>query len=811
MFLQFLKIFFRNNFRYRLVSGINTLGLVLGLLSTMMILEYVLYERSFENFNRNSSRVYRLVYNRYQEGKVLWRTANSFSASGYYLKKNYAEVEDFAIITMNYNVTVSHENQSKDKVFYNEEKTYYATSSVFILLDIPVISGDRQYLEEPHTVAISERMAKRYFGDDNPLGKNIWVNYRDYYTVKAVFKTIPENSHLKSDFFFSFRTLFPRETDMINNWMGDYFHTYLMLKPGTDYRSFEAKALPEMVRQNYQDVLNSRNQRDDYYLQPIRDIHLKSNIEYETEQPVNGNMVSILFGFSVFFLIVAWINYINMVTARAIERAHEVGIKKVNGAKKVFLIAQFVGEAFLLNTLCLLIAISLFVVLNPYFASFTGIQVHSPFEDPDFLIIAAIIFVSGILLTSLYPAFVLSSYRPIEVLKGKLKGTARGLLLRKSLVTVQFMVSLMLLTGTYAAYRQVRFLDSRDMGIHYRSTVAIRAPQAGDLAGQYGDKLQVFKNQISQIPAVEEISLSSDIPGREINHWAGGYRKGYTADDTKEYFNIRADNSFLDFYRIKLLAGRKFERNELPEQHNIILNASAMKRFGFSDPEKALNEIMVDWSGKELKIIGVTEDFYFYSKKIEPVPTIISPGSQNHEFMSVRLNSFKPGELQPIITRIRDHYETVFPDRPFEYYFLEDEMKKDLKPDNTFISIFGSFSAIAILIAVIGILGLVLIIINQSMKELAVRKALGANLAQIGRQISRQLIWPFVIALATAIPLSWYVLKHWILNNYVHHIQLTADIFVLPVLLIVLVVFLILAMVTLKVNRIEISRTLQYE
>ena len=373
MLSQFLKIFFRSNINYRLVSGINILGLVLGLLSTMLILEYVLYERSFEDYNKDAANVYRVAYNRYQEGKLQWKTANSFYPTGGYMKDNFGEVEDIAIISMKYNITVSYDNQANNKVFYNEEKTYYATSSVFSIFAIPLLAGKGDCLEEPNTVAISDRVAKKYFGNKNPLGERIQVNYNENFTVKAIYKTIPENSHLKSDFFFSLKTLVSQQPYMANDWNYDYYHTYLMLNPGTDYKAFTAKAFPSMINQNYQQILTETNSNDEFYLQPIKDIHLKSNIEYETEQPVNGNMVAILFGFSVFFLVVAWINYINMITARAVERARETGLKKVNGAKRGFLITQFIAEAFLLNAVCLLIALvvlkvdqSLFYLLYRY-------------------------------------------------------------------------------------------------------------------------------------------------------------------------------------------------------------------------------------------------------------------------------------------------------------------------------------------------------------------------------------------------------------------------------------------------------------
>jgi putative ABC transport system permease protein len=811
MNFQFIKIFLRNNTGHPVISGINVLGLVLGLLSTALTLEYVIYQRSFENYNTNASRVYRVAYNRYQEGKLQWKTANSFYPTGSYLKDNFGEVEDFAVISMKYNITVSYDNPSGNKVFYNEEKTYYATPPVFGFFGIALIAGTPDCLDEPNTVAISESIARKYFGNKNPLGERIRVNYTENYTVRAIYKTIAENSHLKSGFLFSLKTLLSQQPYIANDWNYDYYHTYLMLKPGTDYKAFTVKAFPSMISHNYQEILTSSNSNDEFYLQPIRDIHLKSNIEYETEQPVNGNMVAILFGFSIFFLIVAWINYINMITARAVERARETALKKVNGAKKAALILQFIIEAFLLNGFCLLIALVIFAGINPYYISYTGILAFSLDEHGGIALISGIVFLSGILLSSLYPAFVLSSCQPMDVVKGRFKNSPRGILFRKILVTFQFIISLFLLIGTFAAYKQIRYLDEKEMGIDYRSTLVIRAPQKGNLAEQYNEKLLLLKNSIAQVPSILDITITSDIPGREINHWFAGGRKGFTSADIKAYFLIMTDEEFFDFYKIRFLAGRGFRNGELPEQHHMIMNLSAMKRFGFDSPEKALNEIMVDYAGKEWIIVGITDDFYYYSKKTEPVPTIMTLDIENMEFLSMKMNHELSQGYLLTLKQIKKIYEDVFPDRPYEVHFLKDDMERDLKPENTFISIFGTFSALAILVSVIGILGLLLININQNLKELAIRKSMGAGTWQMAWLISRSSRWPFIVATVIAIPCSYYGLKHWLLNNYVHHIPLHPGIFFLPVLFVVLVVSFIVLLISIRINNIRISEVLQYE
>lgn len=567
-----LKIYLRGLKRRKVITAINILGLVTGLLSSLFILEYVFFERSFDDYHQNASQVYRVVYDRYQNEKIQWKTANSFYPTGKWMKENCSEVEDFAVISRKYNITVNYEDAVGNKVFYNEPKSYYATSSLFRLFTIPLVQGGENCLNQPNTVAISEEVAERYFGRENPVGKIITVNNAEKYTVTAVFRDIPANSHLQTGFLFSLQTTISQRQWVQNNWEYDYFHTYLMLRPGTDATAFTRKAFPEMIAKNYKSSLDASNTRDEFFLQALPDIHLHSNIEYETEPPGNARIVGILFGFSLFLLAVAWINYINLVTAQALERAKEIGIRKINGAGKYRLVMQFLAEAFLFNLMCLGITILLYLLINPVFRSVAGIEDFSLFRQPSFIAVGLAVFCSGIVLSAIYPALVLSSYQPIAVLKGRFKNSGQGIVFRKSLVTIQFVISIVLLTGTLVSYRQASFLLKKDMGINFSKTLVVRAPITADKGDVRQNKLMLFRDQALQLPEVKDFTFSSDIPGQEIDHWFAGYRKGFDGSDTKAYFQIAVDDQFMDFYQIKLLAGRKFHKDEQPEQRNVLMN-----------------------------------------------------------------------------------------------------------------------------------------------------------------------------------------------------------------------------------------------
>lgn len=811
MNLNYIKIFIRNFKRQKVISAINIIGLVTGLLSSLFIMEYVFFERSFDDYHQKSANVYRVVYDRWQYEKLQWKTANSFYPTGKWMKENYTEVEDYAIISRNYNITVNYENAVGDKVFYYEPKTYFASGSLFKLFTIHFVQGSQNCLDQPNTVAVSDKAAERYFGKESPIGKILTVNSSEKYTLTAVYNSFPKNSHLQTDFLFSLPTVISSRQWVVNNWEYDYFHTYLLLKPDTDADAFTRKAFPDMISKNYQSALDASDTRDEFFLQPLPDIHLHSNIEYETETPGNAQTINILFGFSLFLLLVAWINYINLITAQSIDRAREIGIKKINGAVKFSLATQFIVETFLFNLLCLFITLILFLLINPFFCSVTQIQDFNLFSHDGFLTFGTLIFISGILLSAIYPVMVLSSYKPIAVLKGKFKNSEQGILFRKGLVTLQFVISIILLTGTLITHRQVDFLMKKDMGINFSKSLVIRSPRTTDNPQILQSKLMLFKSQLLQLPEVQDFTFSSDIPGQEIDHWFAGYRKGYDNKDTKAYFQIAVDDRFLDFYQVKLLAGRKFYPNEQAEQRNILMNVQAMQRFGYNRPEDAVDQTIVTYGNNEYRVVGILDDFQYKSIKTKPVPTVLTLDDDSKSFLTLRIQNVDEAGYTSLLGKLNNLYQQNFPDQPFENISLEDRMRLDLKPDKTFASVFGLFSLLAILIAVIGIIGLILITVNQNMKELGIRRALGAEINDVSTLLFKQLQIQFIVALIVSVPLSFYGFENWFLSSYIHRIDLNLWFFVIPVVLIALVVFSVVFILTVNAFRLKVVNVLKYE
>ncbi len=809
MLTRTFKLLIRNARKYPAISVINIFGLVLGITSTLFILEYVQYERSFEAFHQNADRIYRVAYNRYQENRLLWKTANSFYPTGEFLKVTFPEVEGYFQLRRNYNIEVScRDDEGKLRSFF-EEKTYFATPSVFSILNIDLLQGTEDCLSEPNAVIISERAAGKYFGTTDPVGKEIQVNARDVFVITGIYKTFSTNSHIKTDFLFSFENIYIRDPWLKTNWFFDYNYTYLILRPGTDSKAFTKKAFPRMISENYEDYLKEVNQRDEFFLQPFHSIHLNSAIEYETEPPGNSKAIAILFGFSLFFLLIAWVNYINLSTARAIERAKEIGIKKVHGALRPKLIIQFLGEAVMLNTLCLILSLLLVFMLNPLYREVTGIlDLRFP-AGAGSLTFAFIIFVTGVFLSGFYPAFILSSFKPLMVLKGNFKNTVSGILFRKGMVMFQLFVSLSLLVCTGVIFDQVRFLMRKDPGFDPTSVMIVKAPRTADPDSLYKNRITVLRNEILNLPAVRSFTFISDIPGQEINNWFSCYRKGFSSNDTKDYFRTDIDENFMDFFKIKCLAGRNYGVEDRPGQQKVLINQQAMERLGYHDPQEVVGRTVINGQG-EFEIIGVVRDVNYYTIKISPVPTFFTLNDREKSYIAFKYEA--PDVSMPLLIKnIRSLFNTNFPDNAFDYQFLDQKIAVNLIQDKTFALVFGIFSVLAIIIGVIGILGLVVIVINQNMKEFGVRKVLGASYPDISILLSRQILWPMIIATALSLPFSALILRNRILRNYTYHISIQWAHLAVPVLILVVVFIVVVLVLGIKAYRMNITSVLKTE
>ncbi|MDQ3277713.1 MAG: FtsX-like permease family protein, partial [Bacteroidota bacterium] len=570
--------------------------------------------------------------------------------------------------------------------------------------------------------------------------------------------------------------------------------TYVLLKRGADPAKAEvkiAKAVQRRVGQEYKE----RNESVEYKLQPLRDIHLFSNYMMEAEVNGDGRAVKFLFIISIFIILIAWINYINLSTARSIDRAKEVGVRKVLGSQREQLIRQFLFESFVVNLFAVILAFVLVLLSLPLFNSITGKNVtFSLLADSSFWLTLVLIFSGGTLLSGLYPAFVLSSFRPIEVLKGKLARTSHGAWLRQSLVIAQFAASVALMVGTYCIYKQLSFMKNQDLGINIAQTLVVRGPSVSD--STYKEKLTAFKTELLRKSGIAKIAASTDVPGHKVDWNAGGIRlAGSDINQSNQYRIFGIDYDFVDAFGLRVIKGRNFSREFGADSAAVLFNEAAVKQLGFDKPEDALNK-RIDFWGETFTIVGVVSNHHQESLR-ENFDTYIYrliPESDNYYSFKIQADA---GLTSGIIASIEQKWNQFFPGNPFDYFFLDDHFAAQYKADEQFGRTFALFAILAIIVACLGLYGLASFVTTQRTKEIGIRKISGASIPSLLLLLTKDFLKPIFLSFAIAIPITYYLLQQW-LQNYAFKTSITPWLFVLPALLILIVAVVTVSMQTFK-------------
>lgn len=793
MFKNYLTTALRNIFKKKGYSLLNIFGLTIGMSCCLLIFHHVSYERSYDDFVPDSKNVVRLRLDNYQKGKLAWQSATVYPAIAPALKKDYPEVEDFCRI-IDANLLLSTENNT---VKFNEDKGYYAEPSFLSMFGMKLTEGNsKQVLDGPDKMIISESMAKKYFGSEEPVGKKLIQRDQTQiqaYEVTGVFKDYPANSHLDINYLVSwstFRKYLKTQgdtSDALETSFGWYdFYSYLKLKPGTDWQKFEKK-LPAFCDRyiNSQEWYKKNNNKAELYLMPVTDLHLYSNYNQEAEVNGNGQAVSFLFLIAVFIIGIAWINYINLATARSAERAREVGMRKVLGAARSNLIRQFMMESFLLNLIGLVLAIGVFRLLLPAFDQFVGRESYTDFTLTAFywqLFFA--LFILGTFLSGIYPAFVLASFRPIIVLKGIFRNSSGGITLRKGLIVTQFVISVVLIAGTIIVYQQVRFMRNQTLGVNIDQTLVLTA--AGSLQDSlYGTAFQPFKNELLKQPEIKSVAASSNVMGREI-YWTSGTRRLDSPNETSvTLYYMGVDYDFVPAYELKLLAGRNFSKDFKTDERGALLNQKAVELMGYKNANEAINGKLARGRRDTLTIVGVVADYHHLGlqKVIDPMIFLLFPNTRG--FYSLKVQT---ANLPQTITAINKSWDKYFPADPMEYSFLDETFGQQYKADQLFGKVFGVFAFLAILIACFGLLGLSAYNVLQRTKEIGIRKVLGASVQNILLLLSTDFLKLILAALVIAIPVGWYVMHSW-LQDFAYRISIHWWVFIIAAVIAVLIAF----------------------
>ncbi|ADB40608.1 ABC transporter permease [Spirosoma linguale] len=770
MFLNYLKIALRTLRKNRAFSLINMAGLALGIATFAFILEYVAYERSVNTFHKNLPTLYRML-TQTKEGDI-W--SDMAPAVGPLAKREFPEVTDFCRIgdhSANGIVSFADGKPGQAPQSFRESRLAYADANFFTLFTFPVVRGDAAAaLVQPNTVALSASQARKYFGAKQPLGQQLVLNNqfgKTRYTVTAVYADMPQNSDLIFDAVFALQTLANPANLNGNDWArldgfdGNFLTTFLKLAEASPGQLVDHEALAAKFNA-YNRKVQPENETV-FMLQPARNLHLAASLSDTYRTSGSLGFVYLLSGIAGLILLIAWFNYINLSTAGALKRAKEVGVRKVIGAGPKQLIGQFLGESLLLNIVGFGLALTLVLSLQKAFNEFVGRDLSLAVLNTNGVWVAGLaLLVVGAVASGGYVAFALTSFKPIQTLKGSYQA-GKGGWLRKTLVVAQFSASVALVIATIVLYRQLQYMQNKDLGMKLTQRVVIKRPEIGE--GPFAPRAVLLENQLMQLPYVKNLSQTSIVPGNFYNFTANGVTKQNPrpGDEKKGYSMGIIDDRFLKTYEIGLAAGRNFTIQETEpgweKSAKLMINETAARQLGFASSADAVGKF-INW-GQLYEIVGVVKDYNHQGLQRAIDPVIFMPRRSLSD-MTIQLAT---GErMADKIAELERLYKASFPGNPFEFYFADENYNKQYQSEQQYGQVFTIASALAIFIACLGLFGLATFTTEQRTKEIGVRKVLGASVASIVTLLSKDFLKLVLVSIVIASPLAWYAMNQWLQN-----------------------------------------------
>ena len=797
MVKNFIKITFRNLLKYKGYSIINILGLAIGVACTILILLFVQDEFSYDTYHEHADDIYRagldakIMGNEFK-GAVVCTPFASTIMDEFPEVISATRIKNFGFPVIRY----------EDKVF-SEERWYSVDSTFFDVFTVKWLRGNpKGALTQALQVVLTESMAKKYFGNENPIGKILNSDRRRDYTVVGVVEDVPANSHFHYDFLGSLRSY---EDGSNQRWISNNYQTYFRLQPGTDWKAFEKKMnktllskyvgpqIQQFTGVPWEQTFDGSEGYYNYFIQPLKDIHLYSNVDYELEPNSDATYVYIFLIVAISILVIACVNFMNLATARSANRAKEVGIRKTLGSLKGQLIWQFLAESTFMALLSVLIALLLVQLALPQFNAIASKNLFIDFTDPYTIpgLILLIVLVGAA--AGLYPAFYLSSFNPALVLKEGAQKGGRRKWLRSALVIFQFSVSVILITGTYVVEDQLDYLQNKKLG--FKKDHILIVEKTDDI----GARIVPFKEELLQYPEIVSVSNSNNLFGYDFGNTV--FRKeGDGRDVTHIIWNMSTDVDFAKTYELKLKSGRYFSREFSTDTNAVVLNESAVKTLGIEgDP---VGQNIMSPRGLEgdatLNIIGVVKDFHFQSLHNEIKPFILFPFQRGQlgRYLAVK---FKSDNVKATVARIEKSWLTYANDQAFEYAFFDEEYNKVYTSEFRTGEVFELFSIIAILIACLGLFGLAAFMAEQRTKEIGIRKTMGASIPGLMILLCKEFTKWVLIANLIAIPIAWYWMNSW-LDNFAYRIDLTIVAFIISA-----IVSLLIALITVSYQAVKAS------
>ena len=779
MIQNYLLTTLRSALKNKAYMSLNLLGLALGMAACLLILQYIDFEHSYNEFHEKGDEIYRISYSKENNGVESFHTVLTYAGVGKLMQEQFPEVINFTRLRpaglINSRTLIKYGDRS-----FEESDIYYADASFFDLFSFKLIKGNpTQVLKEQFSVVITESMAQKYFGNENPIGKNLRKGSNEDFVVTGIMEDTPPNSHMQIQMLLSHSTLAATQPE----WWDDdnlgvfHGHLYVLVKSGTNVDQFTAK-FPQFVTDFiWGEEMQKTNAILKLWAMPLKDIHLHSHIEHEAEMNGDVDIVNYLSLIAILILVIALVNYINLSTARAMERAREVGIRKVAGAFKLQLIGQFLLESFLINLVAILIAVGIVLVSQPLFAELGAakLQEVNLWTSQIFWFSCLGILIISTVLAGVYPAWVLSQFKPVTVLKGSISRQGKGAIIRKSLVVFQFTASIALIITTITVYQQISFMRNQQLGIDIDQTLVVKAPLVAD--STYESSLTAFKNAILQNPEIEGFTACHTIPGREYQSATWFVRKDNPEVDNQFCYINWVDEHFMDNFQVKMLAGRNFQPDNEADQRAVIINEILLKQFQFSSAEEAIGKALSIGDSRNenppLRIIGVISNFHQQTLKLDYSPVIIRYFPYIRGYFALKLN-FPESSLAQVdasIDKVSDLWSAHFASQPFNYFFLKESFNHQYQAEITFGKLISLFSLIALIVGCLGLLGLATFMTRLRTREIGIRKVLGSGVIRIMGLLVGDFLILFAISSVIAWILSWWALNSW-LETFAFHIDL---------------------------------------
>ena len=774
MFINYLKILIRNTRKNPLYMSINVFGLAVGMAVSILILLFVQHELSYDKYHANADRIYRVSRAWFNpDGEVSLHLGHAAAPFGPLIKADYGDDVAAAGRFFHYAPLVKYQNNA-----FVEENFFFADPEVFDIFSFKILEGDsKEALANSDGLVITESMSQKYFGQENPIGKDLTLDIEGQdavFQVRALMEDMPDNSHFHADFIASMAPViafYGGQDAFMKNYGGNNFSTYLLLSEGVDYKSLEAK-LPNLIDKYMGESQSGvpMSKGTQLNLWPVTDVHLYSNLDSEMEPNGNIDYVYIYLAVALFILLIACINFMNLSTARSSMRSMEVGLRKVMGADKSRLIRQFMGESFMLTSISMIFALILVYLFLPTFSNFTDKELSLNFlNNPEYVvgIVGLIAFVG--LISGSYPALFLSGFSPSKVLKGAFKAGKGHENFRSVLVVGQFAISVVLIVAVLVVVGQLDYMQSKDLGFEKEDIVVL--PTSPAILGNY----LILKDRLERHQGIQAVSMSSRVPsGRLLDN------QGSTAEINGEMtqLNLRiADvhvaHNFLDTYGIPIVAGRDFDYNLASDSTEaFILNEAAIREIGWESPEEAVGKKFL-YGERRGFVTGVMKNFHFESLHQPIVPIVFMIPQDRNNQVSVKIDA---ANKEQTLAYLKEEWAALRPGFPFEPIFVDEGFNQQYESEQRVKTIFTFFSALAILISVLGLLGLTTFATEQRTREIGIRKVMGAETGNILILLGKDFMKLVMVGFLIAVPISWFGMDSW-LEDFAYKIGISWTVF----------------------------------